>query len=107
MHFSLWHRFRHSDASSARVQNASRAKATRPARRLSLEPLENRIMLSGGIVETDVSSGNDYCDSGAITSNGALLCAGSQDSRANVAITRHLSTGVLDTSFDGDGKVSF
>src|SRR5262245_49649080 len=72
MNLRLWPLFRPTDSSAARVQSRSRVLAKRPQRTLGLETLEGRLMMSGGIVLTDVSNKLDSCGAGAITSNGAL-----------------------------------
>jgi uncharacterized delta-60 repeat protein len=63
----------------------------------------------GGIVTTPISaSGYDVAYALAIQSNGKIVAAGSTNTNntfPSIAVVRYDSTGSLDTSFDGDGKV--
>lgn len=64
---------------------------------------------SGGIVITPLATGNDYAKDMALQGDGKIVVAGySYDIGSNsprFAITRYLPDGVLDPSFDGDGKL--
>ncbi|RLS73949.1 MAG: hypothetical protein DWH99_02165, partial [Planctomycetota bacterium] len=61
-----------------------------------------------GKVTTAVGSSNDYARSIAIQSDGKIVVAGNSlnGSRSDFALTRYNSNGSLDTTFDGDGKVT-
>ncbi|MFZ4525880.1 MAG: Ig-like domain-containing protein [Chlorobium sp.] len=60
-----------------------------------------------GTLMTDLG-GMDYCQSLAIQSDGRILLAGSMPGNGvyDFALVRYDSDGSLDTSFDGDGKVT-
>jgi uncharacterized delta-60 repeat protein len=57
-----------------------------------------------GVVTTSVG-GIDMVAGGAIDASGRIISVGRSDSSA--ALTRHLDTGALDTSFSGDGKLTY
>lgn len=62
-----------------------------------------------GKIITPVGEGNDYAYSLAIQSNGKIVVAGgsnSNTSSTDFALIRYNPNGSLDTSFDGDGKVT-
>jgi uncharacterized delta-60 repeat protein len=61
-----------------------------------------------GKVTTDVGSSHDYAYSVAIQSDGMIVVAGYSDNGSNndFALTRYDSNGSLDSTFDGDGKVT-
>jgi uncharacterized delta-60 repeat protein len=61
-----------------------------------------------GKVTTAVGSFDDVASSVAIQSDGKIVVAGSSsdDSNVDFALTRYNSNGSLDTTFDGDGKVT-
>jgi len=89
-------------------------------RRLRMEWLEDRMMLcnpgeldltfgTGGIAVTDFAGKADLGFAAAIQTDGKIVAAGkSQDANLNsiFALARYNSDGSLDTSFDGDGKVT-
>ncbi len=59
---------------------------------------------TNGVVTTDVQSGApDSASDVVIDGNGRIVVAG--DTAGQFAVLRYTSGGVLDTSFDGDGKV--
>ena len=62
---------------------------------------------TGGKVITDIS-GFDYPLTGALQSDGKILVAGrgTGSGGTDYILARYLPTGALDTSFDGDGKVT-
>ena len=57
-----------------------------------------------GKVTTDFGSGNDYGRSVTVQSDGKILVAGTTNSE--FTLTRYNADGSLDTTFDGDGKVT-
>lgn len=57
-----------------------------------------------GKVTTDLDSGTDRAYSVAIRSDGKIVAAG--NTGGDFALVRYNSDGSLDTSFDGDGKLS-
>jgi uncharacterized delta-60 repeat protein len=61
-----------------------------------------------GKVTTAVGGFNDYANSVAIQSDGKIVVAGSSynGSSHDFALVRYNSNGSLDTTFDGDGKVT-
>ncbi len=61
-----------------------------------------------GKVTTAVGSSSDYAESVAIQSDGKIVVAGISDigSKYNFAVVRYDTSGNLDSSFDGDGKVT-
>ena len=61
-----------------------------------------------GKVTTAVGSFDDVASSVSIQSDGKIVVAGSSsdDSNVDFALTRYNSNGSLDTTFDGDGKVT-
>ena len=59
---------------------------------------------SDGKVTTSVSSGGDIANSVAVQPNGRIVAAGI--SNGEFAVVRYNRDGSLDTSFDGDGKVT-
>jgi uncharacterized delta-60 repeat protein len=61
-----------------------------------------------GKVTTAVGSFDDYANSVAIQSDGKIVVAGSSYNGSNThfALSRYNSDGSLDTTFDGDGKVT-
>jgi uncharacterized delta-60 repeat protein len=66
----------------------------------------------GGKVSTPISttataSGTDQANAVAIDGNGNIVVVGySRSNNQDIAVVRYTSTGQLDTSFDGDGKVT-
>jgi uncharacterized delta-60 repeat protein len=58
-----------------------------------------------GKVVTNVA-GDDSGDAVAIQADGKILVAGSSSGGTDIALLRYTTAGVLDTSFDGDGKVT-
>lgn len=100
--------------------DAARVRPLREPRRLSMERLEDRMLLcnpgeldltfgTGGIAVTDFAGKADLGFAAAIQSDGKTVAAGkSQDANNNsiFALVRYNSDGSLDTSFDGDGKVT-
>jgi uncharacterized delta-60 repeat protein len=62
---------------------------------------------TGGKVTTDFNSSNDIAASLAIQSDGKIVLAGhSGGSPSHFALARYNPNGSLDTSFDGDGKLT-
>jgi uncharacterized delta-60 repeat protein len=62
---------------------------------------------AGGIVKTAVSSGQDQIRSLAIQPDGKIIVGGyATVSKPAFALARYNTNGTLDTSFDGDGKVT-
>ncbi|MDB2644240.1 delta-60 repeat domain-containing protein [Luminiphilus sp.] len=64
---------------------------------------------TGGKVTTAISSGNDYARSVVIQSDGKIVAAGYSDNTGgfyDFALVRYDADGDLDTTFDGDGKVT-
>jgi uncharacterized delta-60 repeat protein len=62
-----------------------------------------------GKVTTDFGGGDDTAHSVAIQSNGKIVVAGKSyngSKRFDFALTRYNANGSLDTTFDGDGKVT-
>ncbi|MBI3852831.1 MAG: hypothetical protein HY298_21460 [Verrucomicrobia bacterium] len=61
-----------------------------------------------GIVTTPIGTGNDVANAIALQSDGKLVVAGNSYNGANndFAVVRYNANGTLDTSFDGDGKVT-
>ncbi|WP_182870333.1 Calx-beta domain-containing protein [Stieleria mannarensis] len=67
---------------------------------------------SDGIVTTDFLFDNDSADDVTIDDAGRIIAVGTARtagsfSQTQVAVARYLSNGVLDTTFDGDGKATF
>ena len=62
---------------------------------------------SGGVKTVGFGAGSEYAMSVALSSDGKIVLAGygSNGSDFDVAVARLTSTGELDTSFSGDGKV--
>ncbi|MEQ1530731.1 MAG: hypothetical protein ABL925_15560, partial [Methylococcales bacterium] len=63
-----------------------------------------------GIVKSDFNGKDDYISSIATQADGKILVVGSSGSNAtgySMAIARYNSDGSLDTSFSGDGKLSY
>jgi uncharacterized delta-60 repeat protein len=56
-----------------------------------------------GMATTDLGTYEDYGYSVAVQSDGRIVVAGRSGS--NFAVVRYNANGLLDTSFDGDGKV--
>jgi len=63
----------------------------------------NPIGIDGKTI-TDFAGGDDVARAVTVTAGGAILAAGS--SRGDVAVARYDSTGILDRSFDGDGRLT-
>jgi uncharacterized delta-60 repeat protein len=59
-----------------------------------------------GKVITDMGSSYDYGSSVIQQVDGKLVVAGYSDSNNDFALARYNADGSLDTSFDGDGKVT-
>ncbi|RMD52107.1 hypothetical protein D6827_00705, partial [Candidatus Parcubacteria bacterium] len=61
-----------------------------------------------GKVTTSIGPGNDFGQSVAIQTDGKIVVVGyaSNGSNYDIAVVRYNSDGSLDTSFDGDGKVT-
>ncbi|MGI8603944.1 MAG: hypothetical protein ACR2OZ_13240 [Verrucomicrobiales bacterium] len=61
-----------------------------------------------GKVTTDIGSGHDQATSVAVQSDGNIVVAGISNigPNADIALVRYTSTGELDTSFNGTGKVT-
>ncbi|MCP4093790.1 MAG: BspA family leucine-rich repeat surface protein, partial [Planctomycetes bacterium] len=61
-----------------------------------------------GILTTAFGSANDFGSSVAVQSDGKILVAGTSDNGSgwDFALARYNSDGSLDTSFDGDGKLT-
>jgi uncharacterized delta-60 repeat protein len=62
----------------------------------------------GGGVITDFASGNDYVQAVAIQADGKIVVAGAASNGSNndFALARYNVDGSLDSSFDGDGKLT-
>ena len=63
----------------------------------------------GGAVVTPIGTQNDRATSVAIQSDGKVVAAGTANSGSfdEAAFVRYSSTGIPDSSFDGDGKVTY
>ncbi|HEX9676996.1 MAG TPA: hypothetical protein VGA07_13560, partial [Anaerolineales bacterium] len=63
---------------------------------------------SGGIVTTAIGAGNDFGRAMVLQSDGKIVVAGISNNGSNddFAAVRYNADGSLDTSFDGDGKVT-
>ena len=63
---------------------------------------------TGGKVTTPIGSAMDFGRSVALQADGKILVAGygSNGSNNDFAVVRYASNGALDTTFDGDGKVT-
>lgn len=86
---------------------------------LCLEPLEQRLLLSGGdldptfgtrgTIQTNLS-GLDFANAAALQSDGKIVAVGSTATNNAVpslfAIVRYRTDGSLDPAFDGDGKAT-
>lgn len=96
-----------------------RRRSSRSRRRTPiLECLEQRALLNagdldltfgiGGKVKTSIGAANDYAYGLALDSNGKIVVAGESFNGANydIALARYSVDGSLDTSFDGDGKLT-
>ena len=61
-----------------------------------------------GRVTTPIGTGNDYARALTIQSDGKIVVAGYAQvgTTTDMAVARYLDTGVLDTAFSGDGKVT-
>ena len=61
-----------------------------------------------GKVTADISGGGDYCRSVAVQTDGKIVVAGSSSNGSNsdFALARYTSTGALDTTFNGTGKLT-
>ncbi|PPD38317.1 MAG: hypothetical protein CTY16_20355 [Methylobacter sp.] len=61
----------------------------------------------GGETRTDLNSSNDYANSVALQADGKILVAGTseKDGHRDFALVRYNTNGMLDTSFNGNGKV--
>jgi uncharacterized delta-60 repeat protein len=62
-----------------------------------------------GKVTTPIGSGYDFGHSVAVQSDGRIVVAGvsyNASGNADIALVRYTSTGTLDTSFNGTGKVT-
>ncbi|MBN8458981.1 MAG: choice-of-anchor D domain-containing protein [Verrucomicrobia bacterium] len=61
-----------------------------------------------GRVTTPIGTGNDYARALTIQSDGRIVVAGYAQvgTTTDMAVARYLDTGVLDTAFSGDGKVT-
>lgn len=110
-----------------RAQVAGRARkrdATRARRRLYCEQLERRRLFSAGALDTTFDGDgklttqvaavalNDQANSVAFQQDGKIVVAGSSDNGSRsegspgFAVVRYNVDGSLDTSFDGDGKLT-
>ena len=114
--------FRSTRRVTGRQSGSRMAKGSSASRRLFLEPLEHRIVLatgsgggldtafdSDGRVTTSFGTSSDVADAVAIQADGKIVTVGSSDSssaNSDFAIARYHADGSLDTSFDGDGKVT-
>ena len=64
---------------------------------------------SGGKVTTDFAGGTDWAHAVALQPDGKIVAAGwavNSSGNGNFALARYNSNGSLDTTFDGDGKVT-
>ncbi|MGE5461998.1 MAG: choice-of-anchor Q domain-containing protein [Syntrophothermus sp.] len=63
---------------------------------------------TNGIVSTDFNASQDFGSSVVIQPDGRIVVAGETaiNGKLNVALARYLPDGSLDTTFDGDGKVT-
>lgn len=64
---------------------------------------------SGGVVTTDLGRPRERCSSVAFQTDGKILVAGyseTDSSDARFAVVRYLTNGILDPSFNGNGKVT-
>ena len=83
-----------------------------------IEALEARQLLAAGDLDltfgvsgkvtTAFGASQDYGYSVAVQSDGKIVVAGSSSNGSNddFAVARYNTNGTLDTSFDGDGKVT-
>ena len=62
-----------------------------------------------GLVQTPVGTQNDRATSVALQSDGKIVAAGTANSGSfdEAAFVRYTTAGVLDSTFDGDGKVTY
>jgi uncharacterized delta-60 repeat protein len=100
-------------------------RRARPTDKPHVERLEDRTLLSapgdldltfgaGGVVTTPIGTGTDTAHAVAIDSSGRIVTAGYSNvaanqnipSHLNIAMVRYTASGTLDSSFDGDGKVT-
>jgi len=51
-------------------------------------------------------AGNDHANSVAVKSDGKILVSGGDDDGAHFALARYTPNGILDNTFDGDGKLT-
>lgn len=63
---------------------------------------------TGGQVTTPIGTGNESVSALALQADGKIVAAGTAFVGTNnaVAVARYTATGVLDTTFDGDGKLT-
>ncbi len=60
-----------------------------------------------GKVVTAIGSGIDVCNGVAVQRDGKIVCVGTANSAStDMAVVRYNPDGTLDTTFDGDGKVT-
>jgi uncharacterized delta-60 repeat protein len=61
---------------------------------------------TGGHVFTDFEEGHDFAYAVALQSDGRIVVAGAAtiDGQEDIALVRYTSSGLLDTSFSGDGR---
>ncbi len=121
-------RFRSLKSPSRPTGTARRSRKRPDALRLGIEAMEDRVLLAagdldstfgvGGLVTTDfLGPGSDFLeqfvsgvrgDSIAIQADGKTVVVGSTRHAAGIdfAVARYNPDGSLDTSFDGDGRVT-
>jgi uncharacterized delta-60 repeat protein len=111
-------RHRYFDVQTSPTRRAG-SRISSQFRRLRFESLEDRRLLAvagdldptfgvGGIVTTAFGQYNDVIEDSAIQADGKIVVVGraTNGSADDFAVARYNTDGSLDTSFDGDGKVT-
>jgi uncharacterized delta-60 repeat protein len=101
------------------VSNVAAKHFSTPGRALRFEPLEDRRMFAAGTLDplfsidgrltTGFGPSGDFGYSVAVQSDWKIVVAGRMDSGfldSDFALARYNADGTLDTSFDGDGKLT-
>ena len=91
-----------------RILVASQSSTNLQVVRFNADGTRDSTFGTGGLVEVDVASGNDRTYAIALDADGRILLAGSAVVGPNVdiVVVRLTDAGVLDTSFNGTGKVT-
>jgi uncharacterized delta-60 repeat protein len=113
----MWQNFRHLTRVLSRNNRRTTSRRSRVStRRPQLEALEDRCLLSAGVLDptfgngagyvtTSTSSGNDYAHSVLIQPNGDIIALGRAETStpSELAAVRYNPDGSLDTSFGSGG----